>query len=177
MRFLFGGIMRFLSILMICCLLLCSCQGESVEFFDYQNAEMTFECTLVYDGHENGAKITMSAPNENGERENICVEYTEPAIIGGYTLEKADGKYIGKMGGIEIPFGEKTAGVVWLIERIFNLDEEMLSDIKTAENGMTEAEFITEDMGGKVITDENGSLYAIEASFSDGHSISIVLKK
>ncbi len=168
--------MRFFSIILICCLLLSACGGKNEEFFDYQDREIELDCTLVYDGHENGVKITMSAPNENGERENICVEYLEPAIIGGYTLEKADGKYFGKMGGVEIPFGEKTAGVVKLIEQVFALDEEMISGVKAAENGMTEATFICEEISGKIITDAKGEPSKITASFSDGHSIEINIK-
>ena len=168
--------MRFLSIFVICCVLLCSCNASEAELFDYQDKEMEFECTFVYDGHENGAKITMSAPDENGERADICIEYKEPAIIGGYTLEKTDGKYIGKMGGVEIPFGEKTAGAVMLVEKLFALREDMISSIATAENGMTEAQFVSEDMRGCVTMREDGQLHSIEAAFSDGHNISITMK-
>ncbi len=160
----------------ICAILLCSCSAKNEEFFDYQDEEISFDCTIVYNGHENEAKVTLSAPNENGERETVRVEYSSPEIIGGYSLEKSNGEYKGKMGEIEIPFGEKTAGVVKAIEKIFSLSEDMISGIDTAENGMTEAAFVCEEITGKVIMSEKGQLSAIEASFSDGDSVSINIK-
>ena len=168
--------MRFFSIILVCLVFLCGCNGNNENFFDYQQGEIELECTLVYDGHENGVKIKMSAPNESGERENICVEYTDPSLICGYTLEKSNGKYIGKMAGIEIPFGEKTAGVVRLLEQLFSLDEDMISAIEAADNSMTEATFIAEELSGKIVRDAEGNLKKLEASFSDGHSISLNIK-
>lgn len=161
----------------LCAILLCSCSAKNEEFFDYQDEEISFDCTLVYNGHENSAKVTLSAPNEEGERDTVKVEYSSPEIIGGYTLEKSNGEYKGKMGDIEIPFGEKTAGVVKAIEKIFSLSEDMISSIETAENKMTEASFVCEEITGKVIISEKGELSAIEASFSDGNSVSLKIKE
>ena len=169
--------MRFICATIICGILLCGCSPKATEsFFDYQNNEFSFECKLTYNGHENEVKVTMSAPNEAGERETVIVEYISPEIIKGYTLEKSGGQYKGKMGDIEIPFGERAAGVVKAIEGIFSLGEDMLSGIETAENGMTEAEFLSESVSGKVVMDENGSLSSIEASFTDGDSLEIKIK-
>ena len=169
--------MRFFSLILVICMLFCSCKAEKKEIFDYQDGEIELDCTLTYNGHENGVKIYMSAPNENGERENIKLEYTEPSIIGGYTLEKADGKYFGKMGGVEIPFGDKTAGAVKLLEQLFSLDEDMVSGISSAENGMTNVDFISDGISGKIITDENGVPVSLDATFSNGYSLSLKIKK
>ena len=169
--------MKKLICFVICAALLCSCSFDNEEFFDYQDKEISFDCTLIYNGHENNAKVTMSAPNEKGERETVRVEYSSPEMIGGYSLEKSDGEYKGKMGDIEIPFGEKTAGVVKAIERIFSLSEDMISSIETAENKMTEASFVCEEISGKVIMNEKGELSSIEASFSDGNSVSLKIKE
>lgn len=168
--------MKKLIAFALCAILLCSCSAKNEEFFDYQDEEISFDCTLVYNGHENDVKITMSAPNENGERETVRVEYSSPEIIGGYSLEKSNGEYKGKMGDIEIPFGEKTAGVVKAIEKVFFLSEDMISSIETAENKMTEAAFVCEEITGKVIMNEKGELSSIEASFSDGDSVSLRVK-
>ncbi|MBR6650916.1 MAG: hypothetical protein IKL36_05850 [Clostridia bacterium] len=169
--------MKRLISLALCCLILCSCGAKDEKFFDYQNTELSFDCVLVYNGHENEVKITMSAPNEKGERETVRVEYSSPEMIGGYTLEKSNGQYKGKMGDIEIPFGEKAAGVVKAIEKVFSLSEDMISSIETAENQMTEAAFVCEDITGKIIMNEKGELSAIEASFSDGTSVSLKIKE
>ena len=166
---------RFIS-LVLCCLILSSCSAKKESLFDYQKGELSFDCTLVYNGHENEVKITMSAPNDKGERETVRVEYSSPEIIGGYTLEKSGGQYKGKMGDMEIAFGEKAAGVVKALERVFSLSEDMISGIDTAENGMSEANFVCEDITGQVIINENGELSAIEAGFSDGDSVSISIK-
>lgn len=169
--------MKKLITFALCAALLCSCSAKNEKLFDYQDGEIEFECTLVYNGHENEAKITMSAPNEEGERETVRVEYTSPEIIGGYTLEKSNGQYKGKMGDIEIPFGERAAGVVKAIENIFFLSEDMISGIDTAENGMSEASFVCEGISGKVVMNKDGSLSSIEASFADGDSVSLRVKE
>jgi hypothetical protein len=119
----------------------------------------------------------MSAPDENGEIETVRLEYTSPDTIKGYSLEKSGGQYKGKMGNIEIPFGEKAAGAVKALESIFSLSEEMLSGIDTTEEGLTEAEFACENITGKVIMTESGQLCSIEGSFADGSSISLQIKE
>ncbi len=169
--------MKFFSAMIICCILLCGCSSKSEDFFSYQNRELSFECTLIYNGHENEAKISMSAPNEEGKREIIRVEYISPQIIRGYTLEKSNGQYKGKMGDIEIPFGERAAGVVQALEYVFSIEKDMLSGIETAESGMTEAEFISDTLSGKVVMNESGQLVSIIANLSNGSSISVKLKQ
>ena len=158
------------------CILLCSCGASKESFFDYQDTELELDCTLIFDGHENEARVTLSAPNEEGERENIRVEYTSPAIIGGYVLEKSGGEYKGKMGSVEIPFGNTVAGVVKKLESAFSLSEDMISDIKAAENGMTEVTVISEEISGKITTDQSGALSSVTLSFSDGHTLSVIIK-
>ncbi len=169
--------MKYIISIFLCCFILCGCTSANEEFFDYQNDEMSFQCAIVYNGHENEVKITMSAPDENGERETVRVEYISPEIISGYTLEKSGGEYKGKMGEIEIPFGENAAGVVKDLESIFSLTEDMISSIETAENGMTEAAFVCEEISGKVIMNDIGELSSIEANFDHGDSLSLKVKE
>ncbi len=174
MRLLRGGHMKRLFLLFIC-IILCACSQSKESFFDYQASEISFECTIIYDGHENEARITMSAPDEEGQRENIRVEYISPAIIGGYVLKKSNGEYKGKMGSVEIPFGDTVSGVVKKAEQAFALSEDMISDIKAADNGMTQATVASEELSGTVMTDADGILRSVELSFSDGHSLSIII--
>ncbi len=163
--------MRLLAVFFVCSVLLCSCSSNNTGFFDYQDNEFDLQCTLSSDGHESNVKITMSAPNESGQRDTVRVEYISPEIIGGYTLEKSNGEYKGKMGNVEIPFGTKTAGIVKRIEAAFALTEDMISDIKAADNGLTEATVISPDISGKISLNPDSSLHRIELSFSDGHSL------
>ncbi|MBQ7836877.1 MAG: hypothetical protein IJ389_06435 [Clostridia bacterium] len=165
--------MRKIVLCLLCVIFMVSCDVTHTNFFDYQNSDFCFDCVLVYDGNENEAKITLSAPDENGVRETVSVEYISPSIIGGYILEKSGGTYKGKMGDVEIPFGEKTAGIVKKIESAFSLSEDMISDIVAADNGLTEATVISPDLSGKVITDSDGTPVKIELSFSDGHTLVI----
>ncbi len=169
--------MKYFVSIFLCLIFLCGCSQKTEDFFAYQKNEISFDCTLSYNGHENDVKITMSAPDEKGERETVRVEYTSPKAIKGYTLEKSGGQYKGKMGNIEIPFGEKAAGVVKAMEYIFSLSEEMLSGIDTTEEGLTQAEFACENITGKVIMNEKGELSSIEGSFADGDSICIKIKE
>lgn len=163
--------------MLLCIILLCSCTANTENFFDYQDGELSFDCTVVYNGNENEAKIYLSAPNEEGERETVTVEYTSPAVIGGYVLEKSGGEYKGKMGGVEIPFGSAATGIVKKLEAAFSLNEDMISDIKAAENGMTEVTVISEDISGKVATDAEGVLSRIELSFADGNTLTVNINR
>ena len=145
---------RFIPML-LCIILLCSCTANTENFFDYQDGELSFDCTVVYNGNENEAKIYLS----------------------GYVLEKSGGEYKGKMGGVEIPFGSAATGIVKKLEAAFSLNEDMISDIKAAENGMTEVTVISEDISGKVATDAEGVLSRIELSFADGNTLTVNINR
>ncbi|MBQ8474915.1 MAG: hypothetical protein IJ499_04565 [Clostridia bacterium] len=152
--------------------LLCSCgRQEEARFFDYQDGEIDLECVIVYNGHENKVEIAASAPDESGVREKISVRYVSPEMIEGYTLEKNGGEYVGKMGSVEIPFGETVAGVVKYIDMAFSLNEDMISNITAAENGLTEATVLSEELSGTVTTDSNGAPIKLDLSFSDGKTL------
>lgn len=163
--------------LIICVMAISGCKkNDDARFFDYQEGKIELDCVLVYNGHENNVKISASEKNEKGEREYVSVKYETPEIIGGYVLEKSGGQYVGKMGEVEIPFGETVVGAVKYVETAFDLSEDMISQITSSENGMTEATVLSEEVSGKVIIDKKGHLSHLELSFADGKTLGISKK-
>ncbi len=165
----------------VICLPLCSCKSADGEegILSYQDSALKVTGTFTENGVECRVTLTMSAPGEDGIREQIELEFDPSEHTGGtaYGFRKNGSDYIAYCQDTEIPLSEKAALRALRASELFCLKPEYIVSVEAAENGGgTVAVLKNSDTGEKwtVVTGEDGLPTEISSS-PEGGDMSFII--
>ena len=133
-------------ILILC---LSACNGSS-ELFEYQQSAAGYNAVISYMGEEFSAVITLSPLNE-GARDSLSIEYTEPESISGYTVKREGENYLACISGLEIPGTSESLPQLVYTDALFSLSSENITSIDTDGDGNTVVKVSQGDFGAEAV--------------------------